>query len=321
FHRRVFRFVPLPHLCFIGSKRTDYLDFIIRPGAEQQFFAEFFTFLDADHSRGTFVELKDLRERSSNLLPLLRGAAAHFRVYGVETFEICVGIALAPSWEAFLGGLSSRTRRHVGYDRRALSKAFQVEMKLFTAENALDDGYRDLLALHRRRWQRQRGATHFEDERTAAFEREVAQRFAQAGWYRLYILYLNASPAAAVLGHLHNSTLYVDFVVHSPEFAKYSVGNVLLGMAIEDCTRLGTRYFDLLRGDERYKFHWGGQASRNFQLRLYRSRGQAAAVTVIDWLYQRAAGVNLLQVLRVRLLRLARSRASDATQPAVDAGP
>ena len=319
FLRRHFRFVPLAHLCFIGSKRTDYLDFIVRPGREAQFFAELFNYLDANRTDWGFIELKDVRNSSTNLRHLLDAAAPHFPVLGLEAYEICVSVPLAASWEAFLARLSSRTRRHVGYDRRALSRAFQVQMKLFSASEALEEGYRDLLTLYRRRWQRQRGATYFDDDRTTAFERAVGERFAQAGWYRLYLLYLNGAPAAAVLGYLLNSTVYVDFVVYSPQFAKYSTGNVLLGMAIEDCIQHGAATFDLLRGDEPYKFQWGGQATRNFQVRLYRSRARAAAVTLVDWLYQLAAGMNLLQALRVRLRRLLRWRANGARAPATDA--
>jgi hypothetical protein len=48
---------PLPHLCFLGQKRTDYLDFLVRAGAEPIFFRELRESLKSALHDWKFVEL------------------------------------------------------------------------------------------------------------------------------------------------------------------------------------------------------------------------------------------------------------------------
>jgi CelD/BcsL family acetyltransferase involved in cellulose biosynthesis len=64
-----FRGWPLKHLTFISRKRSDYLDFLVQPGAETEFFTELFAFIKARRADWRFIDLSDLQQSSSNCRP------------------------------------------------------------------------------------------------------------------------------------------------------------------------------------------------------------------------------------------------------------
>jgi CelD/BcsL family acetyltransferase involved in cellulose biosynthesis len=314
FVARRFRGLPLAHLAFISHKRTDYLDFIVRPGNEADFFRQLFEFLVSGPPEWLFIELKDFSERSTNLLPLLRESARAFPALSLESAQLCVTLELTRSWDEFVATLGKRMRKDVGYDRRYLAKHLAVDFRILESARTDSAALDDLITIYRGRWQAKE-ATQFDDGVSARFEREIALRFSEAGWYRLYLLYADQKPAAGLLGYVLRDKFYADVFAHSPSYEKYSVGNVLLGMAIEDCIANHWTELDLSRGDEAYKYRWNGQTKRNYCLRIFRSRAGLALASFVEWIYQRGSSVALLQGLLARYRRL-RSPPQSATSGA-----
>jgi len=303
FVARRFRGLPIKHLAFIARKRTDYLDFIVRPENEAGFFRQLFEFLAGGPREWLFIELKDFSERSTNLLPLLRESARAFPALSVESVQLCVTVALTPGWDEFVAALGKRVRKDVGYDRRYMAKHLAVDFRNFESARTDSAALDDLITIYRGRWQG-KGATQFDESASARFEREIALQFSEAGWYRLYMLYADRKPAAGLLGYVLHGKFYADVFAHSPSYEKYSVGNVLLGMAIEDCIANHWTELDLSRGEETYKYRWNGQTKRNYCLRIFRSRAGLALASFVEWIYERGSSVAFLQSLLARYRRL-----------------
>jgi len=293
------------HMAVISGKRADYLDFLVRPGYETAFFRQVMDALNSS-AESRFFEIRDLRECSSNASALVTQALRGSRILSLKVTQTCVAVPLPQSWEAFLGTVSKRTRMDIGYDRRLLKRSFATELKIYTTLPDVLTGLDDLIAVHRSRWRREQGAADFDDQKIVAFEREVCEQFAAAGGYRLYVLYANRKPAAALSGVERDDVYYAQVFTHSPEFHKYSVGNVLMGMAIEDCIQRGCKVLDLTRGEEPYKFRWNGQPTRNLQLRSFRNRSVLLFVSFADWVYERGFSIELLHKLRAVYRRLRR---------------
>jgi CelD/BcsL family acetyltransferase involved in cellulose biosynthesis len=294
------------HLELISGKRADYLDFLVRPGCEAAFFQQVMESLNGG-AESHFFEIRDLREGSSNLSALVKQTLGASRILALKVSHTCVAVPLTQSWETFLATVSKRTRTDIGYDRRLLNKSFATALRIYTTLPDVLKGLDDLIAVHRSRWSREQGASYFDDQETVAFEREVCERFAAANGYRLYVLYANDEPVAALSGVERNGLFYAQLFTHSPKFHKYSVGNVLMGMAIEDCIERGCTAVDLTRGDEPYKFRWNGQPTRNLQLRAFRNRGALLWVSFADWIYERGFSIGLLHRLRAGYRRLRHS--------------
>lgn len=294
---------PLPHLGFIGQKRTDYLDFIVRAGAEPVFFRELRECLQSLQQNWQFVELKDMPETSTNWPHLFREISAAFPVFELDLQRVCVTIPLTRDWESFLQTLGKRTRKDVGYDRRYFEKNFSSEFKIFTNSSAVFEGFRDLAHIYQARWAEEKGASRLAEDKVARFENEICEKFSKRGDFRLYVLYADGKPAAGLSGYVKNGKLFGDIYAHAPDLHKFSVGNVLLGRAIEDCIVLGLKELDLSRGDEAYKFRWNGQPKRNHHLKIFRDRWAAARASLAEGIYEKASRSELLNKMLARYRR------------------
>ncbi len=285
---------PVAHLGFIGQKRTDYLDFIVRAGAEPIFFRELREALKSMQAQWQFVELKDMPDTSTNWPHLFREMSEAFPVFEMDMQRVCVTVPLAQDWESFLQTLGKRTRKDVGYDRRYFEKNFSTDFKIFTNSSAVFDGFRDLAQIYQSRWVEEKGASRLSENNVVQFENQICEKFSNRGDFRLYLLYADGKPAAGLSGYIKNDKLYGDIYAHVPELHKFSVGNVLLGRAIEDCINLGLKELDLSRGEEAYKFRWNGQPKRNHHVKIFRDRLAAAKASFAEGIYEKASHSRFL---------------------------
>jgi CelD/BcsL family acetyltransferase involved in cellulose biosynthesis len=53
-----------------------------------------------------------------------------------------------------------------------------------------------------------------------------------------------------------------------PKYASYSVGNLIIKYLLEICIDKGLKEYDMLRGDEPYKYQWTRNYRRNLEIRL-----------------------------------------------------
>lgn len=313
---RRFRGVPLRHLRFIAHKRADYLDFLVRPGFETTFFPELFRYLQGERRGWRFFEIRDLPDNSPNLPFVQREAARTPSLWQLEPWEQCVTLPLMSTFDEYLAGLSKRFRKDVGYYRRSFERSFASEFRAVSTPSEIPEALNDVIAVYKARWQEQKGNTEYDDEEAARFEREISEVLSAAGMYQLYVLYADKKPAAGILAYVRNNRCYVERFAHSPEFHKYSVGTVLLAMAIEHAIAKGWTEFDLMRGAEDYKFRWNGQSKHNLRVRLFRSRLAMRMVAMIDWLYLRAAKVETLHKVQAFWRRGKLARESVSAPPA-----
>src|SRR5204862_1704708 len=84
----------------------------------------------------------------------------------------------------------------------------------------------------------------------------------ERGWLRLFVLWLGDAPAATFYGFRYGSVFSFYQSGFDPAFGKLSVGTVTMGLAIKSAIEEGASEFDLLHGEEAYKFHWAKRTRR-----------------------------------------------------------
>ena len=257
---------PLRHLSFIGDKRTDYLDFLVRADSEAPFFEQLFSYLAACKKDFSFIELRDLPESSSNHPSLVSAVSRHFSRQFQEVNVSCVVVPLMDSWAEQLATLSKRARKDVSYDRRFFARHHQVRFAEYRDMRDIEAIYPALMAVYRQRWADTLGATRYDDHASAEFEKNILEAFSSRGDCRVWVLFADDQAVAWADGYIHANKVFADTNVHAPAYHKYSVGNVLLGYILEACVDAGFSEFDLSRGVEPYKYRWGGQEKHNLRL-------------------------------------------------------
>ena len=80
----------------------------------------------------------------------------------------------------------------------------------------------------------------------------------QAGWLQLAFLEINGEKAAGYLNFDFNNHIWVYNSGMDYKYREYSPGWVLLGYLLRWANEQGRVAFDFMRGDEDYKYRFGG---------------------------------------------------------------
>jgi len=245
-----YRGSPLRQLRWMGAPLSDFQDLLASPPYERGCAAAFLRHLFEARDRWDLADLNDLRE-GGVLVRAERGGHAG----GTSFHRHCPVIELPESWKIYAAGLGKSTRSQVGRRRRQLEKRFHAELVLADA-STLHAAMERLFALHNGRWQRRGAAGAFADPAVQRFHHEVAGCFLQRGWLRLHLLRLDGVVRAAFYCFHRGASTYYYLSGFDGAIGKLSPGNVLMAHSIEQAIREGARHFELLRGDETYKYAW-----------------------------------------------------------------
>jgi CelD/BcsL family acetyltransferase involved in cellulose biosynthesis len=133
-----------------------------------------------------------------------------------------------------------------------------------TADAAEMDGrFLALERLHTARWRDRGQAGVLTEERVRAFHRSAASALGRVNAARVNVLYIGGALAACCYTLLSSERLFLYLSGFDPRFAFESPGTILLGTMIQRAIEEGRREIHFLRGDEAYKFAWGGTPRMN----------------------------------------------------------
>jgi len=240
---------------FIGSDDVcDYLDFVVVPGRERDFFN---ILLDDLSGKGlSLLNLRPLRPNSTVLTHLV--GIARERGYEVSSAveDVSLELDLPPTWEEYLGMLSRKQRHEVRRKLRRMREAGEVNYRTIEDTRNVPDALDIFLELFRKG--KAEKAFFMNTERDSFF-RSMAKAMAQAKLLRLGILELKALPIAAVMCFDYNNTIYLYNSSYDPQFGSLSVGVISKIFSIKESIERGRGTFDFLKGAEDYKYRLGGK--------------------------------------------------------------
>lgn len=244
-------------LMFIGSfEISDYLDLIAPATALPQFVDELLDYLLGDSAPSWDVlDLHNLIEGTGTLDALAEAATQRGLTYTQERIQPAPRIALAPSWEAYLESIQGKQRREI---RRKLRRAegfyAPVEWYIVEDEQTLDAEIDDFMALMAYDPEKE----SFLTEVMSTQMRAAVHNAFQAGWLQLAFLTVAGEKAAAYLNFDYDNQIWVYNSGLNFKFQQLSPGWVLLAYLIQWAIARGRTTFDMMRGDEVYKYRFGG---------------------------------------------------------------
>jgi CelD/BcsL family acetyltransferase involved in cellulose biosynthesis len=239
----------------IGSADVcDYLDFVIAPGAERDFFD---TLLDdlSQHSIKQ-LSLEALRPDSTVLTHL--SSMAEERNYSVvyEEDGVSLELDLPSSWDGYLAVLDKKQRHELERKLRRLNEAGQVGYRCHCGNGELGDFMDAFLKLFSLS---QKKKASFMTARMEVFFRSLAEAMAEIGLLRLGMLEIDGELAAMVMGFDYNDTMYLYNSCYDTRYRSLSVGILSKVLCIRESIQQGRKKWDFLKGGESYKYHLGGK--------------------------------------------------------------
>jgi CelD/BcsL family acetyltransferase involved in cellulose biosynthesis len=240
---------------FTGSADVcDYLDFIIAPGRELDFFK---TLLDDLRDNDiNLLDLHPVRPDASvltQLVPLLRQLGHEVQI---TPEDVSLEMDLPSTFDEYLGKLDAKQRHEVRRKFRKLSEGGKVNYYFIEDGAALPGAMDNFLRLFTA--SRQDKATFMTGQMETYF-RLLADTMAGAGLLKLGVLELDTLPVAMIMCFDYDDCRYLYNSGYDTRYDSLSVGLLSKALGIKDSIESGKKKFDFLKGAESYKYHLGGK--------------------------------------------------------------
>jgi CelD/BcsL family acetyltransferase involved in cellulose biosynthesis len=236
-----------------GEAGSDYLDLIVRRGAE----------VEALEAIADFLASQKLALRLTHLPPVSLAAQLADRLANAgwaSSFAddgTCPIVKLAGhTFESFLGTLGASHRANIRRRLRTLDREFDVGFQRVTGHDDRQTMLAALAGFHAHRYAGRGGSTAFSSAAVRAFHDESTRRALDGGWLRMYVLRLDGDIAAVMYGFNYDGRFYFYQHGYDDRYAPHSIGLVLMALTIRAAIDDGADEFDMLWGTEPYKSLW-----------------------------------------------------------------
>jgi CelD/BcsL family acetyltransferase involved in cellulose biosynthesis len=240
---------------FIGSTDVcDYLDFIVAPGREGEFFI---ALLDNLKRNGIEkLDLKHVRPDSTVMTYLVNIAQSRGGNIICSQEEISLEMDLPPTWEEYLATLNTKQRHEVRRKLRRLSEAGKVEHRCLESGQEIED----YMSIFMRLFPMSReDKADFMTPQMESFFKYIAKAMAGLGLLRFGIIEMDKQPAAMTIGFDYKDAHYLYNSAYDPQFNYLSVGLLCKVLCLKESIEKGRKKWDFLKGGEPYKYHLGGR--------------------------------------------------------------
>jgi CelD/BcsL family acetyltransferase involved in cellulose biosynthesis len=237
-----------------GPEVCDYLDFIVTPGKEAEFFGHLI-----EHLRQggvTHLDLGPVRMDSSVLATFSPVAKALGCGFLCRQEDVSLELELPATWEEFLLRLTGKERHEVRRKLRRLEDAVDIQFRLLEEAQEITKAI-DLFFTLFRMSRPEKAA--FMTSRMSAFFRSLAAAMAGLNLLKLSFLDLDGAPGAAVLCFDYQSTVYLYNSGYDPQFRPLSAGLLCKVLSIRESIQRRRSKYDFLKGAETYKYRLGGR--------------------------------------------------------------
>jgi CelD/BcsL family acetyltransferase involved in cellulose biosynthesis len=266
---------PYETLSFLGGAEvTDYLGPVARPEDRDDVMAAWFDALadDVDWDEllagGLAVDTgwPDALERHAHRVGVT--------IAETEVEAVCPRVDLSGGYDAYLDRLPGKQRHELRRKARKLARdAGEVALVEVPPERIPGrlDAFFEMVADNEAD-----KAGFFRRDVMRDFFRSLAEELAPDGIFRLHELEVGGRPGAMTVSLVHSGEWGLYNSAFDPTLRMLAPGMVLVGNLIEIAAAEGNTVFDLLRGDEPYKYRFG---AKDRTLRRYTIERAARAGT------------------------------------------
>ena len=245
-----------PALRFIGQiEVSDYLDFLCPLSELQSFIAGLLDFIKTEPGLlSRDLDLANFQDDSPSLSMLRELFEQKGSSYTSEVLQPSPFIPMKPDWEEYLASISKKQRHEIRRKMRNADAHHETDWYMVNAEHNLQEEIQAFINMMRY----DPSKVAFLTSEMELFLAQTAARAFEVGQLHLSYLTFDGIKGAAYLSFLAGNKLWVYNSAWDPTFSCCSPGWVLLAKVINWAIEQGLTEVDMMRGDEVYKYRFGG---------------------------------------------------------------
>jgi CelD/BcsL family acetyltransferase involved in cellulose biosynthesis len=187
----------------------------------------------------------------------------------------CWKVSLPESWDTFVQAHSKNRRKRLRRLDKQYFQSGRATLQIAGDDREFANAMSSFERLHQKRRISLGEAGRFSSSQFANFIKDVSQQFWLSGKLELACLTIDGQVAAIEYNLLSSDTVYSYQGGLDPDFLDASAGHLLTMSSIRHSISQGRRCYDLLRGDESYKLHWGPEPLPTETIRISANGGMA----------------------------------------------
>lgn len=251
-----------------GTSLSDYQDIIAAKGWEKEVCEAVMAYLS--ENEWNLVDLHCLPEASQTkeiLRLIAQNKGYNAMVYPEKPSPI---IDLPFTWEEYLiNTLDKKNRHELRRKIRKLENKGKIRWYTVNDPSSLQRELESFFDLFQKSLEEK---ANFLTENIKEFFRSLAKLFSEKGWLELSFLEIDGIKSAGILAFPYDRVIYAYNSGYDPKYSSLSAGIVLFSYYIKEAINRGIKKFDFLRGNERYKYHFGAKDSWIYRLIIERKR-------------------------------------------------
>jgi CelD/BcsL family acetyltransferase involved in cellulose biosynthesis len=257
-------------LLLLGSiEISDFLDILVQEINLEAFLDAILTHLTGpDAPQWDSLDWYNFSE-NSRTLPVLEKLASKYNLsFQQNRIQPAPYITLPNDFDDYLASLDKKYRRELTRKMRNAAGYFiPIQHYIVEDEDTLETEVNDFITMMREEEEKD---TFLSDKMVAQIH-AIAQAAFKAGWLQLAFLKVGKEKAAGYFNFKYDNRIWLYNSYLARKFGNLSPGIVLMGRLLQESIEKGYQEFDMMRGDEEYKYHLGGQD--RFVVRVTLTRG------------------------------------------------
>ena len=243
--------------CGTTDVYPDHLDIICASHDTEECMAAVESFLSTQYRAWDVIQLPLITEDSA-LASWTRTGGFPFKV-GINEASVAPYIPLTEDFERYIGRLDKKTRYNVRSRRKKLYDQHRFEYVICGAGEE-KEGLEAIFHLHELRAKKKGITSTFEGGKIRAFHDSLIDRVRDKGWISLSLLRNETDTIAASYNFMFGNRVFSYQKGNHPAWGQFGPGSVILHECIQDAFSRGFEEYNLLQGNEAYKYDWTLQA-------------------------------------------------------------
>ena len=280
---RKWRFgIPLNVISFIYNDNASRTDFIIDKGYPQAV-DEIVRFLKAQ-SGWDAIELPSVWLESGTFKLTVEALKRHGCRHSIKDGLHSPVIMLGPDWDTYFKKRSKRFRHHLRNTLNRINRA-KTDLRCVKHISERPDTIQQICGISEKSW-KARSKNHLDSRgNDSVFFDELTRSLADQGWLSLWMLDIDARPAAYDYHVLYNGNIYALRSDYDERYAMYSPGTFIHMTVIRKYIEenKGLRKYEFCGHEEEYKTKWTSEIKFHGNITIYRSSFCGALLYAMDY--------------------------------------